>query len=151
MADIIELDVNEARDSIERFEQGGNKLILIGNGIIKSPGHPAGNQQYSSQVPIINSLIKASCITVNHQKLDGTTVFMGEYYFKSIVKRVSFEGFSYFEYILLRKNRGRTDEKKKIKTYKCYYNNMCKNLNTLCHCIVYNSPNDNVSVEKGSS
>lgn len=150
MGKIIELEVNEAPDSIERFEQGGNKLILIGNGIIKSPGHPAGNQQYSSQIPIINSLIKAVSVSVNYRKLNGTVVFMGEYLFKSFSKRVSFEGFSYFQYIFLRKSRGRTDKKNMIKTYTCYYNSMCKNLNTLCDCIVYNTPNDNVPVEKGA-
>jgi hypothetical protein len=148
MVERIELEVREATGSIVRFVQGGNKLILIGNGIVKSPGHPAGNQQYSSQVPIINSLIKSSHINVTYKKLDGSTVFMGEYYFTGISKRVSFEGFSYFQFTFIRKNKNKLGNT--LKGYSCYYNSMCKNLNNTCECIVYNTPNDNVSIEKGS-
>jgi len=150
MVETIDLEVREAIGSIERFEQGGNKLILIGNGIVRSPGHPAGNQQYSSQVPIITSLVKSSHINVTYKKLDGSVVFMGEYYFNSISKRVSFEGFSYFQFVLIRKNKNKIKTGNRLKGYSCYYNSMCKNLNNTCECIVYNTPNDNMSIEKGS-
>ena len=112
------LDVREAKGSLEHFQQAGNKLILIGNGIVKSPGHPAGNQQYCSQMDFLRLLYKNTYVAVNYRKLDGTTLLMGEYYFKAMAKRQSFEGFTYFEYTFIRTSKGITNSANVLKNLK---------------------------------
>lgn len=98
-------EIIEAPNSLEHFYLNGNKLTMIGAGVLKSPGHPAGNQQYYNQHPFLRLIYRLRTLHLFFKRLDGVSVYMGEYALQSFKKRVSFEGFSYFEYIFFRKTR----------------------------------------------
>lgn len=97
------IEVLQAYDSLEGFYRGGNKLTLIGVGMMKSPGHPSGNQQFHSQISFLRLLSKEKVLPMYCKRLDGVSIYMGEYSLQTFKKRTSFEGFGYFEYTLLRK------------------------------------------------
>jgi hypothetical protein len=88
-------------DSLEGFCNGGNMLKIIGSGRIRSPGHPAGNQQYHSQGFIrLASVQRLFPAYFCHGSLK---IYMGEYQLHSFAKKESFEGFTYFLYTLIRR------------------------------------------------
>ena len=48
-------ELTENDTSLEKTFQDGNKVILIGAGLLKYPGHPKGNQQYHNKFKITKS------------------------------------------------------------------------------------------------
>jgi hypothetical protein len=90
-------------NSLERFENKGNILKILGKGRMKTPGHPAGNQQYSSQVPFLRAAMLQRSFPVYHRVYSVST-FMGEYTLVSMKKMQTFEGFTYFFFTLHRKS-----------------------------------------------
>jgi hypothetical protein len=100
-AEAKEIVVQYHPDSLEGFCNGGNTLKIIGTGRIRSPGHPAGNQQYHSQGFIrLASVQRLFPAYFCHGSLK---IYMGEYQLHSFAKKESFEGFTYFLYTLIRR------------------------------------------------
>jgi len=105
------VEIHEHPNSLEKFTQGGKVLFKIGVGRMLSPGHPAGNQQLHSQMPFFKS---SYLLSINgglpvYRLTYGKRVFMGNYVLVDYKKRMSFEGFTYFLFILHR--REKFDEK----------------------------------------
>lgn len=89
-------------DSLEGFYNGGNTLRVIGAGRMRSPGHPAGNQQYHSQLAFLR-LASVQRLFPAYYSCGPVKIHMGDYALHSFKKKQSFEGFVYFVFTLLRK------------------------------------------------
>ncbi len=90
-------------NSLERFEQQGRVLKILGKGRMKTPGHPAGNQQYSSQGPFVRAASLQKLFPV-YYRMNSVLAYMGEYSLQSMTKKESFEGFTYFLFTLHRRS-----------------------------------------------
>ena len=77
-------------------------IQYVGVGQLRSPGHPASNQQYYRQEPFLNSLRVGNKICVLHQGLQGTVSLLGYYKVRGLRKYMGNEGFSYFRAELIR-------------------------------------------------
>jgi len=96
------LKVYEHPKSLEQISQGGHIIHIIGNGVLRSPGHPAGNQIFAKQLPFFGLIKKQAHFPIFYMELNGDVVYMGCYSMLDYKKKVSFEGFSYFEYKMAR-------------------------------------------------
>jgi hypothetical protein len=98
--------IKEHCDSLESVERRGQIVKVVGKGIMKSPGHPAGNQQYTSQKKILNILTTSPfLIPIYKEYLNNTMEYLGEYTLHEFKIKESFEGFRYFEYTMIRSYR----------------------------------------------
>ena len=102
--------IKEHRDSLERIEFNGKFVYVVGKGLMKSPGHPAGNQLFHRQ----NEYLRVGStppylFSVFYQDIQGDVKHLGEYIIHTIYKRNSFEGFSYYEFKLIRKFKARLE------------------------------------------
>ena len=88
-------------NSLEGFDSRGHILTILGAGRMTTPGHPAGNQQYSSQSKFFRAASIQKTFPVYH-KVGESVTYMGEYAFNSFQKKQSFEGFTYFSITLYR-------------------------------------------------
>jgi hypothetical protein len=70
--------------------------------VLRSPGHPAGNQIFAKQLPFLGLTKKQTQFPIFYIELNGDVVYMGCYSLLDYKKKVSFEGFSYFEYKMAR-------------------------------------------------
>jgi len=100
--EIGKIEIVEHPKSLERFTQHGNILYKVGVGKFLNPGHPAGNQQLHSQMPFFKSAAKHN-FQVYKRATDGESQYMGEYLLDDYKKKMSFEGFSYFQFKMRRK------------------------------------------------
>ena len=97
-----ELLIHYHPNSLEGFCNGGNTLKMIGVGRQRTPGHPAGNQQYHSQMAFLRLAYTQRLFPAYY--VDGDMkIYMGEYSVYSLKKKQSFEGFTYFLFTLIRK------------------------------------------------
>jgi hypothetical protein len=101
----MSLIIKEHKDSLETIERRGQVVRVLGKGLMKSPGHPAGNQQYSSQLSFLNYLSnKPYSISIYKLDLKQKLTYLGQYRFLDMKIKESFEGFRYFEYTMVRMN-----------------------------------------------
>jgi len=92
--------------SLEKIERDGKIVKVLGKGIMKSPGHPAGNQQYYSQIPFLqNASIKPYLFPVYNKDADGRIEYLGQYKLLSFKIKMSFEGFRYYEFTMMQSVR----------------------------------------------
>jgi len=96
------LKIIEHPKSLERIEQHGHIIYVLGNGLLRSPGHPAGNQLIASQLKFLSLTQKQRLFPIFKIELSGDVVYMGKYKMLEYKKKLSFEGFSYFEYKMAR-------------------------------------------------
>jgi hypothetical protein len=99
---IIALQIIDNNRSYNVISQGGRVVKYVGYGILSSPGHPNSNQQWHSQEPFNISLEKAMLIPIFRKDIYSNIQFMGYYRIKNIIKKMSLEGFSFFQVILFR-------------------------------------------------
>jgi hypothetical protein len=85
-------------DSIEKIERDGQIVKLVGNGILKSPGHPAGNQLNESQLPFF----KTKRFLIYNKDLEKKIEFLGTYVILRHKIKRSFEGFRFYEFTMKR-------------------------------------------------
>jgi hypothetical protein len=90
--------------SLEGFDINGHRLRILGSGRTSTPGHPVGNQQYESQLKFLKAASRQRLFPVYH-RIGTEETYMGEYALDSMKKRESFEGFTYFLFILHRKSK----------------------------------------------
>jgi len=94
----MEFTIIECPNSYEKILRGGNVIRVIGRGRQLSPGHPAGNQQRENQLPILNFLTKNTNIPFSHCLQNGHIQYLGQYRFNNMNKKITQEGFQYFEF-----------------------------------------------------
>ena len=94
----MHINIKSHQDSLEKIERNGQIVKIIGKGLMKSPGHPAGHQIDYRQADIFNTSCKPPYMFTiyNDQK------FLGRYSMLSYKIKLSFEGFRYYEFTLLR-------------------------------------------------
>ena len=93
-------------DSLESIERDGQIVKVIGKGIMKSPGHPAGNQQSFSQMPFLqHSTMEPYLFSIYNRNTALRTEYMGKYKLLWYKIKISFEGFRYYEYTMARSVR----------------------------------------------
>jgi hypothetical protein len=90
-------------DSLETIERDGQIVKVLGKGIMKSPGHPAGNQQYYTQMELLSAAtIKPYLFPIYNKDSIGRIEYLGQYKLLWFRIRMSFEGFRYYEYTMMR-------------------------------------------------
>jgi len=94
------INIIDHPESLERIERGGWVIYHIGPGRMRSPGYPAGNQMLATQVKFTRKLYPSGKVPVFHTYIDGDVEYMGKYMLLEYRKRMSFPGFSYYEYKL---------------------------------------------------
>jgi len=95
---ISSLKITEAPESYHEIKHGGRFVYYVGFGLLRSPGHPASTQQYYRQNAFLNSIRAANVIPVLHAVgIKKRVRLLGNYVVKDIYKRVSNEGFAYFQ------------------------------------------------------
>ena len=100
------IKIIEHPKSFERFSSNNRFLYIIGEGLKSSPGYPSGNQLWCNQFNLINKFNICSHVPVFRKALDGTSEYIGKYVFKSFCKKIADNGFTYYEYTLLKKEKG---------------------------------------------
>lgn len=95
--------VIDHKDSLEKIERDGKIVKVIGKGIMKSPGHPAGNQQYYNQMSFLShASIKPYLFPIYNKDSANRIEYLGQYKLLSFKIKLSFEGFRYYEYTMFR-------------------------------------------------
>lgn len=95
--------IRDHKDSLESIERDGHIVYMIGPGVLKSPGHPGGNQQFHSQHNIFRvASTRPYLFRVYNKDLNGYTEFLGEYKILDFKLKMSFAGFRYYEYKMVR-------------------------------------------------
>lgn len=91
--------------SLESIERNGQIVKVLGKGLMKSPGHPAGNQQYHSQLKILQNAFKdPHLFPIFNIETDGLIIFLGLYKLLDYKIKLSNEGFRYYEFTMMRVN-----------------------------------------------
>ena len=99
------ITITDHPESFETIKQGGYIINVLGKGIMKTPGHPLGNQCMRRQDSFFYTMsVKFNLFPVFHS-LNGTIRFMGTYSCLDYNKKLAPAGFSYFEFKLYRKNQ----------------------------------------------
>ncbi len=101
---ILSLKLTEHPRSYHRILKGGQTIYYVGIGSHTTPGHPTGNHQWESQSPFIRSLKHCTIFPVLYKRYEGAVIFMGNYQVKMHNKKISNEGFTYYEFKLTRVN-----------------------------------------------
>ena len=91
------------KDSLESIERDGKIVYMIGPGVLKSPGHPAGNQQHYRQAKLFRvASTNSRYFNIFNTDYNGCTEYLGEYSILDYKIKISFEGFRYYEYKMVR-------------------------------------------------
>ena len=104
--DMYVFKITENARSLDSVIQGGQVLYKVGIGRMNGPGHPAGNQMFYRQTPILDSLKNYQRAPVIRLGVDGVTgpvEYLGMYKFDSLLIGMSFEGFKYYIFKMHRK------------------------------------------------
>jgi hypothetical protein len=89
--------------SLEKIEREGQIVKVLGKGRMKSPGHPAGNQQYHTQLPfLLYSTKEPYLFPIYNKDIAGRIEYLGQYKILTYKLKMSFEGFRYYEYTMVR-------------------------------------------------
>lgn len=99
---ISSLKITDHAGSYDRITLGGKFVYYVGKGIKSSPGHPGANQLETKQRMFYRSFTLQNEVPILHKSKRGGVELLGYYKVKDVRKRVSDEGFSYFEVKLAR-------------------------------------------------
>jgi hypothetical protein len=97
--------VRDHPDSIESRRPDGQVIKVIGKGILKSPGHPGGNQSIEGQRNLMRAIIRQIYLPIFIVEIDNAITYMGNYYLARYDKKTSFAGFAYYEFTMHRCRR----------------------------------------------
>lgn len=97
------LHIIDHDSSYHVVSRDGRVIKFVGLGLQTKPGHPSSNQQWARQEPFFVSWKRGLFIPILMQNRYGVK-FMGNYKVRDVVKKMGFEGFTYFHIILHRKN-----------------------------------------------
>ena len=104
--DMYVFKITENARSLDSVIQGGQVVYKVGIGRMNGPGHPAGNQMFYRQTPILDSLKNYQRAPVIRLGVDGVAApveYLGMYKFDSLLIGTSFEGFKYYIFKMHRK------------------------------------------------
>lgn len=97
------LVIEDHKDSIESIQRNGQVIKLVGKGVMKSPGHPAGNQCFERQFPFFSTLAKRPfTISIFNKDSEKKIEYLGDYIMLRYDIKISFEGFRYFLFTMKR-------------------------------------------------
>jgi hypothetical protein len=99
---IVSLKIMDGLESYNEVLQDGRIIKFVGYGRLFKSGHPASNQQWLSQEPFRISMMNSVIIPVFRKNSSGKVIFLGNYQVKDIIKKMGYEGFSFFHVILQR-------------------------------------------------
>ena len=99
---IVSLKLIDGSESYNEVLQGGRIIKFVGFGRLLKSGHPSSNQQWLTQEPFRASWENSLIIPIFRKTLEGKVIFIGNYQIKDIVKKMGFEGFSFFHVVLHR-------------------------------------------------
>ncbi len=99
---ITSLKIYSDNYSYDKIIRNGLLIHYVGIGLTKGPGHPSANQLWLRQEPFRHSWQSCIIIPVMLMHYDGSVEYMGKYQIKNIIKRIGFEGFTYFHVVLQR-------------------------------------------------
>ena len=116
---IVSLKLIDGSESYNEILQNGRIIKFVGYGRLFKSGHPASNQQWLSQEPFRISMEKSIVIPVIRKTTRGVVLFLGNYQIKDILKKMGYEGFSFFHIILQRIDKHPEVNMEIYKTYKC--------------------------------
>lgn len=94
--DMYVFKISDDSRSLDCIAQGGQVIYKVGIGLMKGPSHPAGNQMYYRQRPILCSLEKYGKVPVMRFDKYGTIEYLGMYTYNDLKIGMSFEGFKYY-------------------------------------------------------
>jgi hypothetical protein len=98
------LHIIDSDASYNEISNDGRVVKFVGFGLQTAPGHPGSNQQWARQEPFCVSWKQGLYVPILMQNKYGNVKFMGNYKVRDIVKKMGFEGFTYFHIILHRKD-----------------------------------------------
>jgi hypothetical protein len=98
--DMFVVKITDDKDSLESLRPDNHVVKIVGAGIMKSPGHPSGNQLRHRQVPLFKTFTTYNQVPVLHKCYDGVVEFLGYYRFLSYNIKLSDSGFRYYEFTL---------------------------------------------------
>jgi hypothetical protein len=103
--------LRDHKDSLESIERGGQIVKVLGKGIMKSPGHPAGNQQYHRQLPFLKFACEFPYLfPIFNIETTKKVNLLGLYRLLNYKIKLSNEGFRYYEFTMMRVNYNRQDD-----------------------------------------
>jgi hypothetical protein len=102
--DDICLEITDHPKSLNQIIRNNAIIYYVGKGLKSSPGYPSGNQMLYNQLPLLHKFIKDYHVKVFQKKVDDRVYYLGSYNLLRYRKKMSFSGFTYFEFILSRKN-----------------------------------------------
>jgi hypothetical protein len=102
----MHLLIEDHRDSIEKIERGGLIIKMVGKGVMKSPGHPGGNQCFQKQV----SLLKPPTFPIYNKDLNNRVEYLGRYKVLNYEIKLSNAGFKYYLFTMMRVRRNKPGE-----------------------------------------
>lgn len=95
--------IEDHPDSLESIERDGQIVRVVGKGVMRSPGHPGGNQQFSSQIPILRAAyVQPRLFEIFNTDINDRTEYLGRYKLLEHTIKLSFAGFRYYEYKMMR-------------------------------------------------
>ena len=100
--DTFIIKISPDKESLDHVRPDYQVVYKVGIGLMKSPGHPAGNQMYHRQAPIVDSFRKYHTLPVVRVYHDGVTEYLGMYKYNELRIGMSFEGFKYYQFTLHR-------------------------------------------------
>ena len=95
----------EHPNSLERFTYNDNIFYHIGKGYKLYPGYPLANQMWYNQLKLVNKFAIDNNVPVFRLFMDGKVAYIGNYTFDRYRKKIGENGFTYFEFKLLKKKR----------------------------------------------
>lgn len=104
------LKITDHVGSYDRITMNGKFVYYVGRGVKPSPGHPGANQLFHKQKLFYRSMELQNEFPILHKLKKGGVELLGRYTTKDVRKRVSDEGFSYFEVKLARVSRPHESE-----------------------------------------
>jgi hypothetical protein len=115
---IASLKLIDGSESYNEILQNGRIIKFVGFGRLFKSGHPASNQQWLTQEPFRISMENSIVIPVLRKTSTGLVIFLGNYQIKDIIKKMGYEGFSFFHIILQRIDKHPEVNMEIYKTYK---------------------------------
>jgi hypothetical protein len=94
----VDIHMIEHPDSYNKVLYNDKVVEWVGIGRMKSPGHPSANQLIQRQDEFIGLYREQGSIPIFYTFPEGNVKFLGNYTLKSLKKKLSFEGFQYYEY-----------------------------------------------------
>ena len=101
-SDMFIVKLSADADSLDHVRDDLRFVYKVGLGIMKSPGHPSGNQFYQRQLPIIESMQKYRKLPVLLVWPDGITEYFGMYKYYDLKLKIAPSGFKYYEFKLVK-------------------------------------------------